>query len=251
MGRRPGSKNKPKETTKTIEETVETTETSTPEAPKKRGRPKKESKEPFKLLDEVIIGEDVTIGVDLADGPAMTVYRDLPEKSEDKAKKDSKPNRTKKKITPETFSEGKTSKDTTQPKVASKSKKNTRTVTYPLCDCCHKEIYCQPHRIDTNILSAQVADYYRDSPRWVELCNDCAKELSSVVDTWLKDHGCLTKFEIKAMTQNEDKENSGKYIEDEEFLKLQEAKEDKIEVNASNVNPPTKEEPTIDDDFDW
>lgn len=95
-----------------------------------------------------------------------------------------------------------------------KSKKSKQTKsTYPLCDCCQQEIYCQPHRlnanivckIDTNIISAQVADYHRVSPRWVNLCSSCAKKLSDVIDNWLQENGCITRMEQRML----DKENKG------------------------------------------
>lgn len=90
----------------------------------------------------------------------------------------------------------------------SKSKKTKQTKNpYPLCDCCQQEIYCQPHRIDTNILSAQVADYHRVSPRWVNLCSSCAQKLSGVVDKWLQENGCITRMEQRMLEKQGEKEN--------------------------------------------
>lgn len=90
----------------------------------------------------------------------------------------------------------------------SKSKKTKQIKsTYPLCDCCQQEIYCQPHRIDTNILSAQVADYHRVSPRWVNLCSACAKKLSDVVDNWLQENSCITRMEQRTLEKQKEKDN--------------------------------------------
>lgn len=94
-----------------------------------------------------------------------------------------------------------TSSDT--PKSINKSKSKNKTTTFPKCDCCANEIYCQPHRIDTNIISAQVADYYRESPRWINLCSKCAQKLSSVVDKWLQENGCITRMEQRILEKEE------------------------------------------------
>lgn len=88
-------------------------------------------------------------------------------------------------------------------KSINKSKPKNKTTTFPKCDCCANEIYCQPHRIDTNIISAQVADYYRESPRWINLCSKCAQKLSSVVDKWLQENGCITRMEQRILEKEE------------------------------------------------
>ncbi len=88
-----------------------------------------------------------------------------------------------------------------------KSKQTKPKTAYPLCDCCQQEIYCQPHRIDTNMISAQVADYHRESPRWVNLCSSCAKKLSDTVDKWLQDNGCITRMEQRILEKQREKEN--------------------------------------------
>ena len=88
-------------------------------------------------------------------------------------------------------------------KSINKSKPKNKATTFPKCDCCANEIYCQPHRIDTNIISAQVADYYRKSPRWINLCSKCAQKLSSVVDKWLQENRCITRMEQRMLEKEE------------------------------------------------
>lgn len=95
----------------------------------------------------------------------------------------------------------------TQEPSKKKSKQTKSKTIYPLCDCCQQEIYCQPHRIDTNMISAQVADYHRESPRWVNLCSSCAKKLSNTVDKWLQDNGCITRMEQRILERQKEKNN--------------------------------------------
>lgn len=64
-------------------------------------------------------------------------------------------------------------------KIKNKSKNNSIT-----CERCGKEIFSEPRKIDTNMLTG-MADYYRESRRYVRLCGECCKELSKIVDEWL------------------------------------------------------------------
>lgn len=63
---------------------------------------------------------------------------------------------------------------------------NKSNSKYNSCERCGKTIFCEPRRIDTNILSG-MADYYRSSPRYVQLCTKCCKELSDIIEKWLTD----------------------------------------------------------------
>lgn len=76
------------------------------------------------------------------------------------------------------------------PKVDKSSKgtsKNTNKSfkTYT-CDRCKTEIFCEPLRIDTNVLLGR-AEYHRQSARYVRLCTKCCNELNELVDGWLSD----------------------------------------------------------------
>lgn len=76
-----------------------------------------------------------------------------------------------------------------------KSKNNTI-----ICERCGKEVFSEPRKIDTNMLTG-MADYYRESRRYVRLCDECCKELSKIVDEWLwmEEKGGnveLRKFEV-------------------------------------------------------
>ena len=83
-------------------------------------------------------------------------------------------------------------------KSSNKNKSKNNTIT---CERCGKEIFSEPRKIDTNILTG-MADYYRESKRYVRLCDECCKELSKIVDEWLwmESKGGneeLRKFEIE------------------------------------------------------
>lgn len=52
------------------------------------------------------------------------------------------------------------------------------------CKKCGKKIISDPYRIDTNLI-AGLCSQHRLHPQYVELCRDCAKELSDMVDNWL------------------------------------------------------------------
>lgn len=65
---------------------------------------------------------------------------------------------------------------------SSKIKKVSKV--FSCCERCGSEIKCEPRRIDTNMLTG-MADYYRATPRYVKLCNNCCKELNQIVEQWL------------------------------------------------------------------
>lgn len=63
---------------------------------------------------------------------------------------------------------------------------------YRKCDRCGKEIYCEPWKVDTNMLTGK-AEYWRNIPRRLSICNECAKELSDLVEKFFLEKGILKK----------------------------------------------------------
>lgn len=72
------------------------------------------------------------------------------------------------------------------------------------CDVCEKTFPGSPNPIDFMRLTGK-ADYYRESrSRKLYVCNDCALELSDVVDRWLlKKNPKLRKFPLNGDTNEE------------------------------------------------
>ena len=97
-------------------------------------------------------------------------------------------------------------KNQTESKSKIKLNKELKPKTY--CDACHEPIYCDANRVDTNILTSR-ADYFREVPRFVNLCSKCSLELSNIVDKWLLDKGCYSKYQsaIKTQEDSDIKEN--------------------------------------------
>lgn len=69
------------------------------------------------------------------------------------------------------------------PKIKNKKEKQKTKIC---CERCGKEIYCEPRKIDTNVLTG-MADYYRQARRRIVLCDNCCKVLSELVDNFLID----------------------------------------------------------------
>ena len=92
------------------------------------------------------------------------------------------------------------SKNQTESKSKIKLNKELKPKTF--CDACHEPIYCDANRVDTNILTSR-ADYFREVPRFVNLCSKCSLELSNVVDKWLLDKGCYSKYQSATKTQED------------------------------------------------
>lgn len=63
---------------------------------------------------------------------------------------------------------------------------------YRKCDRCGKEIYCEPWKVDTNMLTGK-AEYWRNIPRRLSVCSECAKELSDLVEKFFLEKGILKK----------------------------------------------------------
>ena len=73
------------------------------------------------------------------------------------------------------------------------------------CEVCEKTFPGSPNPIDFMRLTGK-ADYYRESrSRKLYICNECALELSDVVDRWLlKKNPKLRKFPLNGGTDEED-----------------------------------------------
>lgn len=71
-----------------------------------------------------------------------------------------------------------------------KINKTNKINKYNSCDRCGATIYCEPRRVDSNLLIG-LADYHRNTPRYINLCDKCCHELNSIFEDWLtnKDKG--------------------------------------------------------------
>lgn len=67
-------------------------------------------------------------------------------------------------------------------------KPNTKVNKYNSCDRCGAVIYCEPRRIDSNLLIG-LADYHRHTPRYINLCSKCCHELNDIFEDWLTNKG--------------------------------------------------------------
>lgn len=52
------------------------------------------------------------------------------------------------------------------------------------CKKCKNKIVADPYKIDTNLIAGLVSTH-REHPRYINLCRQCAKELSDMIDNWL------------------------------------------------------------------
>ena len=77
-------------------------------------------------------------------------------------------------------------------KVEAEVKPRGKQKEYRKCDRCGKEIYCEPWKIDTNMLTGK-AEYWRNIPRRLSVCSECAKELSNLVEKFFLEKGILKK----------------------------------------------------------
>lgn len=71
-----------------------------------------------------------------------------------------------------------------------KINKTNKVNKYNSCDRCGATIYCEPRRVDSNLLIG-LADYHRNTPRYINLCDKCCHELNDIFEDWLinKDKG--------------------------------------------------------------
>lgn len=67
-----------------------------------------------------------------------------------------------------------------------KAKKETKIKPTCQCDICGEDIFSEPRKIDFNMVTG-MAEYWRDSRRYIKSCDDCCKELNKVIDDWLLD----------------------------------------------------------------
>ena len=81
----------------------------------------------------------------------------------------------------------------TESKEPQKGRKST-TDKYNHCERCGAVVKCEPFRADLNVLTGR-ADYHRYSPRYIKLCSKCSMELSNLVDKWFIDGGGKSKFD--------------------------------------------------------
>lgn len=84
-----------------------------------------------------------------------------------------------------------------EPEPESKELKKGRkpaTDKYNHCERCGAVVKCEPFRADLNVLTGR-ADYHRQSPRYIKLCSKCSMELSNLVDKWFIDGGGKSKFD--------------------------------------------------------
>lgn len=108
---------------------------------------------------------------------------DLPtEEKEQKIEEENNLNKLDKVDTEETEAE-ENKVETESSKVKNKKEKQKTKIC---CERCGEEIYCEPRKIDTNVLTG-MADYYRQARRRIILCDNCCKELSKLVDNFLID----------------------------------------------------------------
>ena len=65
---------------------------------------------------------------------------------------------------------------------------------YNHCERCGAVVKCELFKADLNVLTGR-ADYHRQSPRYVKLCSKCSMELNNLVDKWFIDGGGKSKFD--------------------------------------------------------
>ena len=67
---------------------------------------------------------------------------------------------------------------------------------FNLCDICGKKFKTTPRYLNLSYLTS-VAGYHRECSDRIMLCNDCAIEISDVIDKWIiKKNPELKKFKI-------------------------------------------------------
>lgn len=82
----------------------------------------------------------------------------------------------------------------TIPETKPNNKKSLKN--YFKCERCGDEIYCEPRRIDTNLLTG-MANFHRATPRYVKLCDKCCRQLNDIVDDWLLKGKCGDELKKK------------------------------------------------------
>ena len=118
----------------------------------------------------------------------------------------------------------------------SKIKLNKELKPKTFCDACHEPIYCDANRVDTNILTSR-ADYFREVPRFVNLCSKCSLELSNLVNQWLLDKGCYSKYQSNMDSKDLDnKENLNDFeSESDEVINENSFTKESIEDSSKEI----------------
>lgn len=75
-------------------------------------------------------------------------------------------------------------KDTSSKEPKKRAKKTTEIKPTCQCEICGKDIFSEPRKIDFNMVTG-MAEYWRDSRRYIKSCDDCCKELNKVIDNWV------------------------------------------------------------------
>ena len=81
-----------------------------------------------------------------------------------------------------------------EPELDPKKGRKPTTDKYNHCERCGAVVMHEPWKADLNVLTGR-ADYHRQSPRYVKLCGKCSMELSNLVDKWFIDGGGKSKFD--------------------------------------------------------
>lgn len=77
-------------------------------------------------------------------------------------------------------------KDTSSKEPKKRTKKTTEIKPTCQCEICGKDIFSEPRKIDFNMVTG-MAEYWRNSRRYIKSCDDCCKELNKIIDDWLLD----------------------------------------------------------------
>lgn len=81
-------------------------------------------------------------------------------------------------------------------KKSNKNSNKNNSNKYNHCDRCGIVIYCEPRRVDSNLLIG-LADYHRNTPRYVNLCDKCCHELNDIFEEWLTNENKGGNKELK------------------------------------------------------
>ena len=74
--------------------------------------------------------------------------------------------------------------------------KQKKVDKYKKCELCGNLIYSSPYVANLSYLTGS-AGYKREIPDLVRMCNDCATEFSSMVETWMLKKGLPIKYGYK------------------------------------------------------
>lgn len=87
-----------------------------------------------------------------------------------------------------------TKADITTTKEIEEIREKTYKSSY-FCDLCGKEIYCSPNAINLSILTSKAFWHRNCKKDRLNVCNDCAKEISDILDNFIiNKNSSLMKF---------------------------------------------------------